>query len=234
MQSRAQQGIVTDQSCRDRWSRIVRPVPAPRRPVRCKRDRLCSHSCSPLRFSCWKCRQVTGTSSIGNPAKAISQTPTLILGLLPPCEPLDKFGQPSRKGSLDRTVGQPQPIPKPLKLTGVQQPVQRGIAWQRKRGCRSIGREQSLHRNTRAGGTNAPLNAPCPRSCSESLVCIAAGFCGECAVKLSGSSCSQSWGRAISHPLATTNRAAIEADGVFGAMASGTGSVEAKPEGDET
>jgi hypothetical protein len=65
-------------------------------------------------------------------------------------------------------------------------------------------------------------------------VCNAAGFCGECTVKLSGSSCSQSWGQAISHPLAIKNREAMEADGVFRATASGTGSVEAQPEEDET
>jgi hypothetical protein len=44
----------------------------------------------------------------------------LILGMLASCEPLHKLRQASREGSLDWSVGNPQSISQPLKLTGGQ------------------------------------------------------------------------------------------------------------------
>jgi hypothetical protein len=44
----------------------------------------------------------------------------LNLGLLAPCEPLHKLRQTSREGSLNRSVGNPQPFSQPLKVTGIE------------------------------------------------------------------------------------------------------------------
>ncbi len=70
---------------------------------------------------------------------------SLTLSLLPACKPLHKLCQPSREGSLDRTVGDPQPLPKPLKVIRVQRLVQRGVGWGRQRDCWGNTREQGLH-----------------------------------------------------------------------------------------
>jgi hypothetical protein len=53
----------------------------------------------------------------------------LALRLLPACEPFHKFCQPSREMSLNRPIGQPQPLPKLLKVFGVQRLIQRGASW---------------------------------------------------------------------------------------------------------
>jgi hypothetical protein len=60
--------------------------------------------------------KVAGNTALSGQTLLISRS--LKLSLLPACEPLHKLRQPSRKGSLNWFVGQPQPLPKLLKVTG--------------------------------------------------------------------------------------------------------------------
>jgi hypothetical protein len=69
----------------------------------------------------------------------------LILGLLASCEPLHKFRQTSREGSLDWSVGNPQPFSQPLKVTGIEGLVQCRMGREGKLDCRSFSRVQGLH-----------------------------------------------------------------------------------------
>ena len=69
----------------------------------------------------------------------------LILGLLASCEPLHKLRQASREGSLDWSVGNPQPFSQPLKVTGIEGLIQHGMGWEGKLDCRGFSREQGLH-----------------------------------------------------------------------------------------
>ena len=85
---------------------------------------------------------------------------SLILNPLPSCEPLHKLCQSGWEGSLDRTVGSPQSLSQPLKVTGGQRLIQRSRGWRRQGDCRGIGQGQSLHRDTLVDGTEVPVNAP--------------------------------------------------------------------------
>jgi hypothetical protein len=79
----------------------------------------------------------------------------LVPALLSSCEPLHKLCQPSRKWSLNRSVGQPQPLSKLLKVTGTRRLAWNGVGSTRERNCRGVTLEQGLlHRDTLAGGTD--------------------------------------------------------------------------------
>ena len=69
----------------------------------------------------------------------------LTLGLLLACEPFDKFCQPSWEIGFNRSIGQPQPLPKLLKVVGTERLVQCGVRWDRKRNLWDVNREQGLH-----------------------------------------------------------------------------------------